>query len=665
VPAADAPPAAEVGAEAAPAPAVAESVPVAVAHEEPPVVAPSAKPPALAVAAPAAAAPPEPEGDPFAGFTLDSDPPPPPKAAMAPEDPAPEPTNQAITAPPPPDAAAESEDIFHIPTPAQGIPVLDAASIASDEPPKEEPNGQPPAEVHTRPTVPKMAAVTPEQIAAAMAGATAKSASVAPKVGAGEAAAAMTGATAKSVSVAPKVGAGEAAAAMAATTMKSVPAPKATSPSQLAAAMSATTMKSSVPAAQASAEKSSPTSEQKPRAMDAHRIRPTQPAMTAEPTHATPSGVRMQPASARATPEPAETPPPAPVASPAPPSAPQSPRSARAVAESVVPPSSSSSSSASPSSASPVSNPASGGLAPGSTKSKPHAISVKEESDDDAAPPSSHAPGPSSLRAMQMTADLVARKKEIQDKAAAMDKEDYYALLGVTRETPTAEIQKAFFALAKKWHPDRVPPVLADVKDLCAKVFGKMSEAHQTLMDPAKRAKYDAQKKSGGAASDDSPEAQAQVMAILEAATNFQKAEICLKRNDFKMAEDLCKRAIDVEPKQADYIAMMAWLQAQKPNKQDAGSTQEIVVELTRAIGISQACERAFFYRAMMLKRLGQEAQAVKDFKRAMELNPRNVDAQREVRLYNMRGGDKAKPSGPPPKGKEEGGGIFGKLFKK
>jgi curved DNA-binding protein CbpA len=293
--------------------------------------------------------------------------------------------------------------------------------------------------------------------------------------------------------------------------------------------------------------------------------------------------------------------------------------------------------------------------------------SAKEEDDKANAAPSSLPPGSPPSQAPPMSTELLARKKEIQDKAAAIDKEDYFTLLGVARDTPTAEVQKAFFGLAKKWHPDRVPATLADVKDLCAKVFGRMSEAHQTLMDPAKRSKYEASLKAGaGAAGDDSPEAQAQVMAILEAATNFQKAEICLKRNDTKQAEEFCSKAIAVEPKQADYIAMLAWLQSLKPQKQDPASTQQQVAELTRAIGISQACERAFFYRAMLLKRLGQEGPAVKDFKRAMELNPRNVDAQREVRLYNMRGGDKAKPSNAPAsKGKDEGGGIFGKLFKK
>ena len=295
--------------------------------------------------------------------------------------------------------------------------------------------------------------------------------------------------------------------------------------------------------------------------------------------------------------------------------------------------------------------------APSPLSSRSSPISVRVPFEDDA-PPSSRSTGPASIRAMQMTAELVARKKEILDKAAAVDKEDHYGVLGVTPHTPSTEVQKAFFALAKKWHPDRVPPVLIDVKDQCAKVFARMSEAHQILMDPGKRAAYDASKRPGGGG-DDSPEAQAQVQAILEAAMNFQKAEICLKRNDFKLAEELCRRAIAVDPKQADYITMMAWLEAQKPNKQDAASVQAQVAELTRAIAISPVCERAFFYRGTLLKRSGQEAAAIKDFKRAMDLNPRNVDAQREVRLFNMRGGDK--------KTKEEGGGggIFGKLFKK
>ena len=65
----------------------------------------------------------------------------------------------------------------------------------------------------------------------------------------------------------------------------------------------------------------------------------------------------------------------------------------------------------------------------------------------------------------------------------------------------------------------------------------------------------------------------------------------------------------------------------------------------------------------------------MKDFKKASELNPRNLDALREVRLHNIRGGQSkpppgggggggGRPGGKPPQ-PETLGGLFGKLFKK
>jgi tetratricopeptide (TPR) repeat protein len=88
-------------------------------------------------------------------------------------------------------------------------------------------------------------------------------------------------------------------------------------------------------------------------------------------------------------------------------------------------------------------------------------------------------------------------------------------------------------------------------------------------------------------------------------------------------------------------------------------------MRLGKAIMLNANCERAYFYRGMLHKRLQREAAAVKDFRKAFELNPRNLDAQREVRLFDMRAGG---GSGAPPakkKHEEEKGGLFGKLFKK
>jgi Tfp pilus assembly protein PilF len=188
-----------------------------------------------------------------------------------------------------------------------------------------------------------------------------------------------------------------------------------------------------------------------------------------------------------------------------------------------------------------------------------------------------------------------------------------------------------------------------------------MSEAHQTLIDGEKRARYMTLLRDGGA----TPESQAEIVRVVEAATDFQKAEICLKRNDIVQAESFCKKAVEADPVQADYHALLAWLEALKPSHQDAQSTEAAISKLGKALGMNPKCERAYFYRGMLYKRLKQEAAAVKDFRRSFELNPKNIDAQREVRLSEMRKGTPSTPAGARKKHDEEKGGLFGKLFKK
>ncbi len=67
-------------------------------------------------------------------------------------------------------------------------------------------------------------------------------------------------------------------------------------------------------------------------------------------------------------------------------------------------------------------------------------------------------------------------------------KKDYYEILGVSRNASQEEIKKAFWELAKKWHPDRVPP---EKKKEAEEKFKEINEAYQVLSDPEKRKLYD------------------------------------------------------------------------------------------------------------------------------------------------------------------------------
>jgi tetratricopeptide (TPR) repeat protein len=299
-----------------------------------------------------------------------------------------------------------------------------------------------------------------------------------------------------------------------------------------------------------------------------------------------------------------------------------------------------------------------------------------------AVPPSSPsmssvpAPPPSQPPAQQqnLTSEQSSLKQKILGRALAISSQDYFQMLGLEREATAEQVQKAFFALAKVWHPDRLPPALVDVKDACSKVFTHLTEAQATLLDQERRAEYMTLLKDGGATPDD----QAKIQAILEAATEFQKAEIFMKRNDIAQAHELARKAYALDPEQADYLAMVTWLDAQKPEWVGREKTLEKIAVLDRCIKLNANSERAYFWRGMLYKRIDDTSKAMKDFKRAAELNPRNLDAMREVRLHNIRGGSRGQSKPPPgnssssggrpsqkPAAPETLGGLFGKLFKK
>jgi tetratricopeptide (TPR) repeat protein len=121
----------------------------------------------------------------------------------------------------------------------------------------------------------------------------------------------------------------------------------------------------------------------------------------------------------------------------------------------------------------------------------------------------------------------------------------------------------------------------------------------------------------------------------IEAMTNFRLADTALQRNDLASAARLAQKAIDADPSQAEYRALLAWVQALQSNNEAAFG--EAVEAITALLQEDPSSDRGLLYRGRLHKKLGNMEDALADFEGVLTLTPNNREAQNEVRALKKK----------------------------
>lgn len=229
----------------------------------------------------------------------------------------------------------------------------------------------------------------------------------------------------------------------------------------------------------------------------------------------------------------------------------------------------------------------------------------------------------------KMPAEVIALRNEVKEKALSVASQNYFKMLGLQMGADQAAIRKAFFELAKKFHPDRCNnPALADLKELFEYIFTNISEAHSTLSNPDAYEEYSQRITHQGLSQEDE---EALVKKLLSAEGAFQKALILFKKHDYRPAKRNIEEAVKLNPENGDYIALKVWIGAmERGAKAEVG---DLVQDMEKALLLSPRSDMANFFMGLLLKRANRLADAVDYFEKTIEINPHHVDAQRELRL--------------------------------
>ncbi len=217
-------------------------------------------------------------------------------------------------------------------------------------------------------------------------------------------------------------------------------------------------------------------------------------------------------------------------------------------------------------------------------------------------------PGP-----VEMGADAVVAL------AQRLDRTSFHALLGLAEGATYEAVRAAYLRLAKIWHPRHLPPDLSYLHSEVQAIYDRMCVAHRTLTDDTERTAT-----------------LARTTARNDREELLRQVELALRHRDFAFAEGTARALLESDPNDAEALALVAWALCFAGDGPDEARSAARHM-LDRAVALDRGADRAFYFRGLLRKKSGDAEGAYRDFVRAVQANPKHVDAEREAVAYETR----------------------------
>lgn len=206
-------------------------------------------------------------------------------------------------------------------------------------------------------------------------------------------------------------------------------------------------------------------------------------------------------------------------------------------------------------------------------------------------------------------------EQEMLQRFEQMRSQDLYQVLGVMAGAPADDIRRAYYGLAKKFHPDKF--TVEEFKTKAEKVFAHITEAYSTLSHEAARKKYEEDQASRKAPTHEKG-ADTHDLARM----NYRHGREMFEKARFGEAVGFFQNACDQDPSKADYPYYLGLAQSHNPRwKKDAEES------FLKALKIDPTSARVYAELGALYAKGGLHSKARDMYKKALEWDPANQKA--------------------------------------
>ena len=204
--------------------------------------------------------------------------------------------------------------------------------------------------------------------------------------------------------------------------------------------------------------------------------------------------------------------------------------------------------------------------------------------------------------------------EKVEELYGKLQSVDFYGIFGIEKQATPAEIKKAYYRVAKEFHPDRHFFLPSEtLKNKLNAIFSCITEAHKVLSDPTMRREYDYKLSARH------PKIERSNVEM--AREKFREGKTAFKEKSYAEAEKLFGQAVYLDSSVPDYHFHMGMVFGKKNKWSEAGKS------------ISKALKLDPFNAAYMAElghiylELGFNVRAKTTFEKAMKFEPSNKRA--------------------------------------